>query len=216
MGDTGTWVTLVRHGETDYNRTNRYMGRRNEGLSDLGRLQAEQAARRLAADDPHDAIYTSPLARTQETASYLESALGLQAIDEPGFLEIDMGPWEGRDRADVAAEDPDRWKIWLTDPTQVKIPGMESVDEVRARVGEALDRLVAKHPGSRLLVVTHFAVVVTAVLHAAGLPSSTYRRFPVDNCSFTVLRHGGLTKVVRFNDTAHLDTGRIPIAEQDS
>ena len=134
-------LVLIRHGETDYNRTNRYMGRLNEGLSVLGRAQAEQAAKRLAADDPHDLLYTSPLARTQETASYLESALQMKAIYEPGFLEIDMGPWEGRDRAEVAAEDPERWKIWLSDPTQVKVPGMESVDDVRDRVGEALERM---------------------------------------------------------------------------
>lgn len=200
-----TRVTLARHGETDFNRTNRYMGRLEGGLTPRGRSQAEKLALRLASEGGADALYTSPLARTRETASYLEAALALPARPEPGFLEIDMGPWQGLDRAEVAAEDPARWRVWLTDPTQVHVAGMESIDAVRARVGASLDRLAAAHDAGHVVVVTHFACVVTAILHALGLPSSAYRRFPVDNASITVLRCGGMTKLVRFNDTAHLD-----------
>ena len=199
-----TRVTLVRHGETDYNRTNRYMGRLAGGLTPEGRMQAERTGRRLAQDGA-DALYTSPLERTRETAAFLSEAMGLEARPEPGFVEIDMGPWEGRDRAEVAAEDPVRWKVWLTDPTQVHVPGMESIDVLRGRVGEAFDRLAAAHPGGHVIIVTHYACVATTVLHAIALPSVAYRRFPIDNASLTVLRLGGITKLLRFNDTAHLE-----------
>jgi broad specificity phosphatase PhoE len=211
---TVTRVTLVRHGETDYNRTNRYMGRLAGGLTPEGRMQAERTARRLAQDGA-DALYTSPLERTRETAAFLEGPLGIEARLEPGFIEIDMGPWEGRDRAEVAAEDPARWKVWLTDPTQVQVPGMESIDALRGRVGAAFDRLAASHPGGHVVIVTHFACVATALLHAIALPSSAYRRFPIDNASLTVLRVGGITKLLRFNDTAHLELlGGDGVAEQ--
>jgi len=209
-----TRVTLVRHGETDYNRTNRYMGRLAGGLTPEGRMQAESTGRRLAQDGA-DALYTSPLERTRETATFLERAMGIEARTEPGFVEIDMGPWEGRDRAEVAAEDPARWKVWLTDPTQIQVPGMESIHALRGRVGAAFDRLAAAHPGGHVVIVTHFACVVTTVLHAIALPSSAYRRFPVDNASLTVLRLGGIAKLVCFNDTAHLDLlGGAGVAEQ--
>ena len=203
-GKLVTRITLVRHGETEYNRTNRYMGRLPGGLTPEGRMQAERTGRRLARDGA-DALYSSPLERTVETAAFLAGALGIEARQEPGFVEIEMGPWEGRNRAEVAAEDPARWKVWLTDPTQVHVPGMESIDALRARVGEAFDRLAAAHPGGHVVIVTHYACVATTVLHAIALPSAAYRRFPVDNASLTVLLLGGVTKLLRFNDTAHLE-----------
>lgn len=210
-----TWVTLVRHGETDYNRAQRYMGRLNVGLSPVGRDQAARLARRLAAGAPVDALYTSPLTRARETAGFLEKALCIEAIPEAGFLEIDLGPWEGRDRAEVAAEDPARWDLWLKDPTQVQVAGMESIDALRERVGETIDRLLLRHAGGRIVVVSHFACVVTALLHALVLPSNAYRRFPVDNASMSVLRCGRVARLIQFNDTSHLAGDHRPVAEQD-
>jgi probable phosphoglycerate mutase len=200
-----TSVLLVRHGETEYNRNGRYMGRLEKGLNDLGRDQAARAARRLAAEGGVQHLITSPLQRTRETAGYLEQALGLKAEANDGFLEVDLGPWQDRARRDVAAEDPDRWRLWLTDPAQVVVPGMEGIDELRTRVGSALDAVISRHQGERVVVVTHFACVATAVLYALGLPSSAYRRFPVANTSFTELRTGTVTRLLRFNDTAHLE-----------
>jgi len=216
VGIEATWITLVRHGETEHNRPNRYMGRQEGGITDRGRDQAARVARRLVGEAPFDAIYVSPLRRTRETASYLEKALGLQARPDPGFLEIDLGPWENRDRAEVAAEDPERWAVWLRDPSRVRVDGMETIDQLRARVGAALDAAERAHRGGRILVVTHFACVVTAVLHALDLPSSAYRRFPVDNASLTTLRLGALGKLQRFNDTSHLADDHRPLADQDS
>jgi probable phosphoglycerate mutase len=211
MAPQATTVLLVRHGETEYNRTNRYMGRLEEGLNERGREQAARAAERLTREPGVDALYTSPLQRTRETAGYLERALGLTARPEKGFLEMDLGVWEGRCRADVEAEDVERWRLWLTDPARVRVEGMEGVDACKARVGEALDRAVDEHPGGRIVVVTHFAGVVTALLHALDLPSSAYRRFPVDNTSFSELRMGRFNKLIRFNDTNHLSgVGIVP------
>jgi broad specificity phosphatase PhoE len=204
LSGSGTIVKLVRHGETEYNRTDRYMGRADLGLNATGRDQAARLARRLPGEGKVDALYTSPLARTTETAGFLEPALGVTACPEPGLLEIDLGPWEGRQRSEVAQEDPERWKLWLTDPTRVRVAGMESIEELRRRVGETLDGLAVAHAGGRIVVVTHFACVVTAVLHALDLPSASYRRFPVANTSVTVLRIGGFNTLGRFNDTAHL------------
>jgi probable phosphoglycerate mutase len=181
------------------------MGRLEKGLNDLGRVQAARAARRLAGEGGAQVLVTSPLRRTRETAGYLEQALGMTAVADDGFLEVDLGPWQDRARSDVAAEDPERWELWLTDPSRVSVPGLEDVDALRARVGAALDGLLRRHAGSRIVVVTHFACVVTALLHALDLPSSAYRRFPVDNASFTELRTGRVTRLLRFNDTTHLD-----------
>jgi broad specificity phosphatase PhoE len=203
MSSQDTSVVLVRHGETEYNRSGRYMGRMEKGLNALGREQAACAARRLAREGGAQVLITSPLQRTRETAGYLEEALGLTAEPDDGFLEVDLGPWEDRERSQVAAEDPERWKLWITDPAQVHVPGMEGVDALRIRIGKALDGVMSCHAGKSIVVVTHFACVITALLHALDLPNSTYRRFPVDNTSFTELRKGRMIRLERFNDTAH-------------
>lgn len=204
MASQDTSVVLIRHGETDYNRTGRYMGRLEKGLNDLGRKQAACAARRLAREDGAQVLITSPLRRTRETASYLEKALDLTAEPDDGFLEVDLGPWQDRERRQVAEEDPGRWKLWMTDPARVQVVGMEGLDALRVRVGAALDAVMSRHAGQRVIVVTHFACVVTGMLHALDLPDSAYRRFPVDNTSFTELVSGRMIRLVRFNDTAHL------------
>ncbi len=204
MASQDTSVILIRHGETAYNRTGRYMGRLETGLNDLGREQAACAARRLAREGGAQVLVTSPLRRTRETASYLEKALDLTAEPDDGFLEVDLGPWQDRERRQVAEEDPERWKLWMTDPARVQVPGMEGLDALRARIGVALDGVLSRHAGRRVVVVTHFACVVTGLLHALELPNSAYRRFPVDNASFTELLGGRLIRLVRFNDTAHL------------
>jgi broad specificity phosphatase PhoE len=199
-----TTIVLVRHGETEYNRTNRYMGRRVEGFNDLGHRLAALAASRLAADGPFDALVASPLRRTRETAGHIERALGIPVIPDEGFLEVDMGAWEGRDRAEVEAEDPERWAVWITDPGRVQVEGMENIDDLLVRVGTALDAIVEGYPGKRVIVVTHYACVATAVLHVLGLPGSAYRQFPVGNASLTEVRLGRLNKLERFNEAAHL------------
>jgi probable phosphoglycerate mutase len=204
MASQHTSVILIRHGETDYNRAGRYMGRLEKGLNALGREQAACAARRLAGEGGAQVLVTSPLQRTRETAGYVETALDLTAQPDDGFLEVDLGPWQDRDRRQVAEEDPQRWKLWMTDPAQVQVPGLEGVAALRARVGKALDGVMSRHAGRSIVVVTHFACVVTGLLHALDLPNSAYRRFPVDNTSFTEVRKGGMIRLVRFNDTAHL------------
>lgn len=204
MASHDSSVVLIRHGETDYNRTGRYMGRLEKGLNALGREQAACAARRLAREGGADVLITSPLRRTRETAGFLEKALNLTAESDDGFLEIDLGPWQDRERRQVAEEDPERWKLWLTDPAQVKVEGMEGIEALRVRIGKALDGVLARHSGRRIVVVTHFACVAIGLLHALALPSSAYRRFPVDNTSFTELRYSDPIRLVCFNDTAHL------------
>ena len=180
------------------------MGRLELGLNDLGRQQAAGAADRLAREGGAEVLVTSPLRRTRETAGYLGKALDLTAQPDDGFLEVDLGPWQDRERRQVAEEDPERWKLWMTDPARVQVAGMEGLDALRARIGVALDGVMSRHAGRRVVVVTHFACVVTGLLHALDLPNSAYRRFPVDNTSFTELRSGRLIRRVRFNDTAHL------------
>ena len=82
-------VVLVRHGRTAWNRVERFRGRADVPLDDMGLGQAEATARRVATEWQPAAIYCSPLSRTVQTAVAIGRHCGLQAQPWPDLIDID-------------------------------------------------------------------------------------------------------------------------------
>ena len=87
-----TTIVLVRHGETDWNRENRFQGHADTPLNEAGRAQARELAERFV-DEPVAAIRTSPLRRAAETARIIAARLDLEAHPLEALREIDVGSW---------------------------------------------------------------------------------------------------------------------------
>jgi probable phosphoglycerate mutase len=156
-----TELLLVRHGETDWNAEGRLQGHTDRPLTEHGRRQAAELAERLAAEHV-DAIYASDLSRAKETAEIVGARLGLPVSVDAGLREKHWGNWEGLtgdERATVEHEG-------------------ESVADHRERVMAAVRRIVDRHPGERVVVVTHGGSLrrVQAALHGVAEPVA-------DNCS---------------------------------
>jgi broad specificity phosphatase PhoE len=133
-----TSLLLVRHGETDWNAEGRLQGHTDRPLNDYGRQQAKDLAERLA-DEGADAIYASDLARAKETAEILGARLGLPVVIDPNLREKNWGSWEG-----------------LTGDERIGVEYVgESTEEHRDRVMRAVRLIVERHPGQRVIVVTH-------------------------------------------------------------
>jgi broad specificity phosphatase PhoE len=133
-----TALLLVRHGETDWNADGRLQGQTDRPLSDFGRRQAQRLADELA-DEELEAIYASDLSRARQTAEILGGRLGLAIVLDPDLREKDWGTWEG-----LTASERDR----------VEFVG-ESTEAHQERTLRALRRIAERHPGGRVLVVTH-------------------------------------------------------------
>ena len=133
-----TTLLLVRHGETDWNADGRLQGQTDRPLSDFGRRQARELADELAEEE-FQAIYASDLARARETAEIVGERLGLAVQLDPDLREKDWGTWEG-----LTAVERDR----------VEFVG-ESTEAHQKRILRALTRISERHPGGRVLVVTH-------------------------------------------------------------
>jgi broad specificity phosphatase PhoE len=145
-------VLLVRHGETDDNAADRFQGRRDTQLNELGREQSRALADALRGEGLR-ALYTSPLRRARETAQIIGDALGLEAIADERLVEVDAGAWSGELIAEVMATQPRAWERWRgVDPT-FRFPGGESVAEQAARVAAALADIAAGPLPA--VVVTH-------------------------------------------------------------
>ena len=137
-----TELLLARHGETDWNRDGRYQGHADPPLNELGRRQAVELADSLDGE-PLDAICSSDLRRSLETAEIVGERLGLAVERDADLREIDVGSWQGLTRAEIAERSLDG--TW----------DGETYEQHRGRVVAAVRRIAARHPVGRVLVVTH-------------------------------------------------------------
>lgn len=182
-----TTVFLVRHGKTPT--TGAVLPGRARGLhlADEGRDQAHQAAARLAAlgPDTFGAVYASPMERTRETAAPIAKALGQRVRTRAGLIEADFGAWTGRKLAELSKLP--EWTTVQRYPSGFRFPGGESFSEMQVRITGALHRIVADHPGERVVAVSHADPIKAAVADALGTHLDQFQRIVVGPCSISVI-----------------------------
>jgi probable phosphoglycerate mutase len=204
---SATTLLWVRHGEADSNRDGRIGGHSPAPLTEEGRRQAEATGRAIARLEP-TAIVSSDLRRAHQTAEAIARATGLGIELEPGLRERSLGILDGLLFTEAETQHPELWaRLRSRDPDLVP-EGGEHADAVFARVGGAIDRIVAAHEGGRVVVVSHGLALYHAFAHVCGLgsPSAGHAVFLlVDNCSISRLEHrAGRWRILSLNETFHL------------
>ena len=207
-----TDLLVVRHGESAAARADAPAptvdGHSDPELAPEGREQAERLGERLA-HEKIDAIYVTTLQRTRQTAAPLAKRLGIEPVVEADLREIYLGEWEGvAFRKYVAGRHPIAVRM-LTEQRWDVIPGAETNQQFATRVKRGLDRIIAAHPGQRVVVVVHGGVIGQLIGLVTG--TSPFSFIGADNASISqiVAMPSGTDArplvVRRFNDTAHLD-----------
>jgi broad specificity phosphatase PhoE len=168
-------LILVRHGQSTYNAQARLQGQADPPLSEAGRREAELLRPALARLEA-DRVVTSDLRRARETAELLGYP---DARPDARFREIDVGAWAGRRLAEFPSGSEPAWR-----GGSLKAPDGESWDELQARVGAAVDELIAA--GGSWLVVCHGGVVRAALSHVTG--ADPQRVAGPANASVTIVR----------------------------
>jgi broad specificity phosphatase PhoE len=159
----GRRLYLVRHGEAD---TPDAEGRLHSHvplpLTGRGRAQAAALGRAFAPVGA-DTVHASDIARTAETAGALagERRVRLHA----GLRELSLGSLEGAHQDEILAVAPG----FLLDP-DARLPEGESIREVGARAGAAVDRILAAQPAGEVVVVAHGGVNRSLFGHLLDLP----------------------------------------------
>ena len=191
-----TTIVLVRHGETDWNRDNRFQGHADPPLNDTGRAQARTLAKELRGET-FAALYTSPLRRASETASILGSQLGLEPHAEASLMEVDVGSWSGLTRSEVEARFPVGFARWLEYGHGWE--DGETYDELGGRVVAGLSILGARHADEVVVAVTHGGPIRSALAAAEEVPFEEARRsiHVLGNCAVVriAVRDGKLERV---------------------
>jgi broad specificity phosphatase PhoE len=198
-----TEIILARHGQTAWNVEEVFRGRIDLELNQTGIKQAELLAKYLSGLKI-EAVYTSPLKRALKTAEAIARRHKLKVEVSPGLIDCDFGQWQGLSLEEVKNKYSQLYRQWTESPQLVKMPGGESLDEVRERALEVVNGVIAKHNGA-VVLVSHR--VVNKVLFCAllGLDNSHFWniRHDVGATTFFSYQDGRLV-LLRHNDTSHL------------
>jgi broad specificity phosphatase PhoE len=199
-----TELVIVRHGETELNRDGTFRGRLDVPLNERGLEQAEAAAEALSRT-PVAAVFSSPLSRAYDTAAAIARRHDVPVTIDEAFHNFDLGEWQGRPKAVVKKEQPELWDRWVNDPANLRIPGAETLDDVRARAHARAIELVREHPDGRIVVATHRSVAKLLGGALLGLGPDSFWRFYLDNAGYSIFGHDTRGFVLlTWNEAAHL------------
>ena len=200
-----TKIILVRHGQTEWNRVERFRGRADVPLNEIGLAQAEATARAVATRCTAEAVYSSPLSRAMRTAAAIARRLSVEVETDSSLVDIDYGAWQGLSPDDVRSRWPGLLSAWYRSPHTVRIPGGGSLDEVRTRCTEALRRAVERHVDGCAVLVSHTVVNRVLILSVLGLGNDSFWHLRQDTCAINEIHwEGGAFVLASMNDTCHL------------
>lgn len=200
-----THIILTRHGHVDWIAPERFRGRAELPLSDLGQRQAAALGERIARSWTPSAIYASPLSRCQHTAQAIAKAAGGAVQTLPDLIDTDYGQWQGLTHQEVEKRWPQAFKRWFEHPDMTAIPSGETLAMVLVRSTAVLRKMLDEHPDGQVVLVGHDSINRVILLHALGLPLSQYWRIRQDPCCVNELHLDAQgCSLSRLNETHHL------------
>ena len=199
---------LVRHGETEWNRTGRIQGHTDVALNQRGRRQIEALAARLAGRD-FSAAYSSDLSRTLETAEIVLKGRQIPLVMDTDLREFSYGEWEGLTVTEIEAQSPNAFALLLgLENNSFAAPGGENSAQVLDRVRRFCARIENLHDANDdLLIVAHGGTLRALIVRLLALPDDSLWKFQLDRASLSVVRSHTNGRVLElWNDTSHLAT----------
>lgn len=210
-----THIYLVRHGQTAWNREEIFRGRSDVPLDETGLRQAELAGLYLK-EIKIDAIYSSPLSRAWKTAEKISAYHPLQVQPLQGIIDMSFGEWEGHPHEEIKRMDPETYRLWREEPHRAKLPGGETLDEVRERAMAALEEVIRIHPEGTIVLVSHRVVNKILLCGILGLDNSHFWQIIQDTAAINLIRYQkGRYYLALMNETCHLKPLRNEVTRVD-
>lgn len=197
-----TTIILLRHGVTESTERKVFCGAggSDPGLTSFGEKQSQRAAAWIERHGGIDAVVSSPMRRTRETAEIVAGAMGLGVGIEDGLIEAAFGEWDGYSFAEIQERWPAEMSAWLGS-TSVAPPGGEAFDDVDARIAAARDRILQMYAGETVVAVSHVTPIKLMMRLALDAPMSVIYRMELAAASITTIAWwpGGTSSVRNFN-----------------
>ena len=174
-------LSIIRHGETEWNRQRRIQGQGDSALTAVGLRQAEAVARRIRQVAP-SRLVSSDLGRTIQTAQPIAEVTTLTLETDSGLRERSFGIFEGLTPAEIEGRYPAEHALWQARDPSFAIPGGESLLVLRQRVAATLERIAGQSTGD-VVIVTHGGVLDAIYRIALGLSMHAPRTWQLLNAS---------------------------------
>jgi probable phosphoglycerate mutase len=174
-----TEFLLIRHGHC--NPLGQYVAGRSSGvhLSDKGKQEVMSLVS-FIKDIKANAIFTSPLERTRETAEFIASQWNIDVTVRDELNEIDCGDWTGVSFKDL--ETDTNWNYYNAYRSITRIPNGEMMVEVEMRMSSVIEEL-RKLVSGTVILVSHGDPIKLALAHYGGIPIDFISRFEIDTAS---------------------------------
>lgn len=207
MRNNITTVTLIRHGETEWNRIGKQQGQLNSPLSQRGMAQARAIAKSLEKEKSnYDALYSSDLGRAVQTAEAISEQLGLEINLDLRLRERNLGILQGLTIEEFREEKNEEYKRFRSrDPDYIILDG-ESIRERHERAVSCLFDIADKHKGQKIIIVAHGGILDSIFRKVFNIELTAERKFSLLNSSintFIVLK--GEWSLTSWGNVSHLD-----------
>jgi broad specificity phosphatase PhoE len=196
-------LILARHGETVWNVEKIYRGRADVNLDEVGIKQAKLLGKYLSNWEL-EAIYSSSLRRALDTANIIDRYQKIGVYIAEGLIDFDYGEWQSLPEQEAKRLYPTLHNEWHNNPHKVRMPGGESLEDVRRRAIEVVNDVLSKYQGS-VVLVSHRVVNKVLICFLLGLDNSYFWNIKQDVGGITIFNYAdGRFVLTRHNDTSHL------------
>ena len=201
-----TNLILVRHGQTEWNRIERFRGQYDVELNSNGLEQASKTAQRIANNWKPEIVYSSPLSRATVTAESIALKCSVLVETNLGLIDINYGKWQGLSPIEAKEKWSDQINNWYEHPEKCEIPDGESLKSVQDRAMGVIYSITKKHQGRTIVVVSHTVVNRIILLNMLGLGLERFWRLRQEPCAinFIEMEDQDFT-ICSLNDTCHLE-----------
>jgi len=167
---------VIRHGQTDWNLTQRIQGMTDVELNETGLTQAEEAKQKLK-EYPIDIILCSPLKRARKTAEIINQEKKLDIICDSRLVERGYGEIEGKNFESLDL------RTYFDLTLNLKTSGVEPIKSLMDRVYSVLDEIKEKYKGKNVLLVTHGGTIRAINTYFNGIPEDNIlQKMGYGNC----------------------------------
>jgi len=174
-----TTIYMIRHGESEANERDAFLGHHDLPLTATGRKQANMTADFLAGHVQRpDVIYSSDLSRAYQTAMATAERVQMPIITDQGLREINAGLWENVTFAELREKFSKSFGIWQENIGIAQCDGGESVKQLQTRVVAAITRIAKAHENSVVFLFTHATPIRIVAAHCLGKPLEELKTVP--------------------------------------
>ncbi|RKX74227.1 MAG: histidine phosphatase family protein [Spirochaetes bacterium] len=200
-----TRILLVRHGQTRWNVQERFRGRADIPLDDVGIAQAEKTAAWIACYWKPKAVYSSPLSRALKTAELIAGACNLDVHPHEDMIDINYGDWQGLSPEEVKERWPDLSGYWYSEPHRIRIPKAETIQELKVRGVKAVKDICLAHEDATVVIVGHTVINRVIILGILDIDLRHFWHIRQDTCAINEIQEdNGRFFLASLNDTCHL------------